>query len=60
MGSFACVRSAARVVADLAGLTRRPSQSEHTYSLVERFIRDLVEGGCLDGKAFDSLVQFSF
>jgi hypothetical protein len=28
--------------------------------LVERFIRDLVEGGGLDGKAFDSLVQFSF
>jgi AcrR family transcriptional regulator len=28
--------------------------------LVERFIRDLIDGGYLDGKAFDSLVQFSF
>ncbi|MBO0815276.1 MAG: TetR/AcrR family transcriptional regulator, partial [Actinobacteria bacterium] len=35
-------------------------ERKHAYGLVERFIRDLVEGGYLDGKAFNSLVQFSF
>jgi AcrR family transcriptional regulator len=38
----------------------RDCERKYAYGLVERFIRDLVEGGCLDGKAFDSLVQFSF
>lgn len=28
--------------------------------LVERFIRDLVDGGYLGGKAFHALIQFSF
>src|SRR5215475_6986219 len=36
----------------------RECERKYAYGLVERFIRDLVEGGCLDGSAFDSLVQF--
>ena len=38
----------------------RDCERKYAYGLDERFIRDLVEGGCLDGSAFDSLVQFSF
>ena len=38
----------------------RECEQKYAYGVVERFIRDLVEGGCLDDKAFDSLVQFSF
>ena len=38
----------------------RDCERKYAYGLVERFIRDLVDGGYLDGKAFDSLVQFSF
>jgi len=38
----------------------RECEKDHAYGLVERFIRDLVDGGYLRGTAFDSLVQFSF
>jgi len=38
----------------------RDCERKYAYGLVERFIGDLVKGGCLDGQAFDSLVQFSF
>jgi len=38
----------------------RECEKQHSYGLVEQFIRDLVEGGYVDGRAFDSLVQFSF
>ncbi len=38
----------------------RECEKKYAYGLVERFIRDLVEGGYLGGRAFDSLVQFSF
>jgi AcrR family transcriptional regulator len=35
-------------------------EKDHAYALVERFIRDLVDGGYLLDTAFDSLVRFSF
>jgi len=38
----------------------RECEKDHAYGLVERFIRDLVDGGYLRGTAFDSLVRFSF
>ena len=38
----------------------RECERNYAYGLVERFIRDLVDGGYLDGGAFDTLVQFSF
>jgi hypothetical protein len=38
----------------------RECERNYAYGLVERFIRDLVDGGYLDGKGFDTLVQFSF
>ena len=38
----------------------RECERNYAYGLVERFIRDLVEGGCIEDKASDSLVQFSF
>jgi AcrR family transcriptional regulator len=38
----------------------RECERTYSYGLVERFIRDLVDAGYLDGRAFDSLVQFSF
>ena len=38
----------------------RECEKKYSYGLVEQFIRDLVEGGHVDGRAFDSLVQFSF
>ena len=38
----------------------RECERNYAYGLVERFIRDLVDGGYVDGRAFDSLVQFSF
>jgi len=38
----------------------RECEKKYSYGLVEQFIRDLVEGGYVDGRAFDSLVQFSF
>jgi AcrR family transcriptional regulator len=38
----------------------RECEKKYAFGLVEQFIRDLVDGGYLDGKAFHSLVQFSF
>jgi AcrR family transcriptional regulator len=38
----------------------RECEQKYAYGLVERFIRDLVEGGYLADRAFGSLVQFSF
>jgi len=38
----------------------RECEKKHSYGLVEQFIRDLVEGGYVENRAFDSLVQFSF
>jgi len=38
----------------------RECERIHSYGLVERFIRDLVDAGYLDGQAFETLVQFSF
>ena len=38
----------------------RECEKKYSYGLVEQFIRDLVDGGYVDGRAFDSLVQFSF
>ena len=38
----------------------RECEKKYSYGLVEQFIRDLVEGGYLDDRAFGSLVQFSF
>jgi len=38
----------------------RECEKKYSYGLVEQFIRDLVEGGYVDGRAFESLVQFSF
>lgn len=38
----------------------RECEKDYAYGLVERFIRDLVDGGYLRGTAFDSLVRFSF
>jgi AcrR family transcriptional regulator len=38
----------------------RECEQNYAYGLVRRFIRDLVDGGYLDGKGFDTLVQFSF
>ena len=38
----------------------RECEKKYSYGLVEQFIRDLVEAGYVDGRAFDSLVQFSF
>jgi AcrR family transcriptional regulator len=38
----------------------RECERNYAYGLVERFIRDLVDGGYLEDRAFDSLVQFSF
>ena len=35
-------------------------EKDYAYGLVERFIRDLVDGGYLRDTAFDSLVRFSF
>lgn len=38
----------------------RECERTYSYGLVERFIRDLVDAGYLDGRAFDTLVQFAF
>jgi AcrR family transcriptional regulator len=38
----------------------RECEQKYAYGLVERFIRDLVDAGYLDGRAFDSLVKFCF
>ena len=38
----------------------RECEKNYAYGLVERFIRDLVDGGYLDSTGFDTLVQFSF
>jgi len=38
----------------------RECERNYAYGLVERFIRDLVDAGYLDGTGFDTLVQFSF
>jgi len=38
----------------------RECERNYAYGLVEHFIRDLVDGGYLDGTGFDTLVQFSF
>jgi AcrR family transcriptional regulator len=38
----------------------RECEKDYAYGLVERFIRDLVDGGYLRDTAFDSLVRFSF
>jgi AcrR family transcriptional regulator len=38
----------------------RECERNYAYGLVERFIRDLVDSGYLDGNGFDTLVQFSF
>jgi AcrR family transcriptional regulator len=38
----------------------RECEKKYAFGLVEQFIRDLVDGGYLDGGAFHSLVQFSF
>jgi AcrR family transcriptional regulator len=38
----------------------RECEKDYAYGLVERFIRDLVDGGYLRDAAFDSLVRFSF
>jgi AcrR family transcriptional regulator len=38
----------------------RECERNYAYGLVERFIRDLVDAGYLDGNGFDTLVQFSF
>ena len=38
----------------------RECEQKYAYGQVEQFIRDLVDGGYLDGRAFHSLVQFSF
>jgi len=38
----------------------RECEKEYAYGLVERFIRDLVDGGYLRDTPFDSLVRFSF
>jgi AcrR family transcriptional regulator len=38
----------------------RECERNYAYGLVERFIRDLVDGGYLEGNGFDTLVQFSF
>ncbi len=38
----------------------RECEKKYAYGLVERFIRDLVDGGYLEDRAFDSLVEFSF
>jgi AcrR family transcriptional regulator len=38
----------------------RECEKKYAYGLVEQFLRDLVESGYLDGRAFGSLVQFSF
>jgi AcrR family transcriptional regulator len=38
----------------------RECEKKYAFGLVEQFIQDLVDSGFLDGKAFHSLVQFSF
>jgi AcrR family transcriptional regulator len=38
----------------------RECEKDYAYGLVERFIRDLVDGGYLRDTPFDSLVRFSF
>jgi len=38
----------------------REWEKNHAYGLVERFLRDLVDGGYLRDRAFDSMVQFAF
>jgi len=38
----------------------RECEKDYAYGLVERFIRDLADGGYLRDTAFDSLVRFSF
>ena len=38
----------------------RECERNYAYGLVERFIRDLVDGGYLEDRAFDTLVQFTF
>jgi AcrR family transcriptional regulator len=38
----------------------RECEKDYAYGLVERFIRDLVDGGYLRDTAFDTLVRFSF
>jgi AcrR family transcriptional regulator len=38
----------------------RECERNYAYGLVERFIRDLIDGGYLDGRASGTLVQFSF
>ncbi len=38
----------------------RECERNYAYGLVEHFIRDLVDGGYLEDRAFESLVQFSF
>jgi AcrR family transcriptional regulator len=38
----------------------RECEKDYAYGLVERFIRDLVDGGYLRDTAFDSLVRFAF
>jgi AcrR family transcriptional regulator len=38
----------------------RECEKKYSYGLVEQFIRDLVDGGYLEDRAFDSLVQYSF
>ena len=38
----------------------RECEKKYAFGLVEQFIQDLVDSGYLDGKAFHSLVQFSF
>jgi AcrR family transcriptional regulator len=38
----------------------RECEQDYAYGLVERFIRDLVNGGYLRDTAFDTLVRFAF
>jgi AcrR family transcriptional regulator len=38
----------------------RECEQNYAYGVVERFLRDLVDGGYLHDRAFDSLVQFAF
>jgi AcrR family transcriptional regulator len=38
----------------------RERQQAHAYGLVEQFIRALIETGCLEDKAAESLVRFCF
>jgi AcrR family transcriptional regulator len=38
----------------------RECERNYAYGLVERFIRDLIDGGYLADRAADTLVQFSF